>query len=182
MAVRSNELEQDRHFAHLGLEPLGNGLSGAELKMRARFRRAPVKNFLMDGTVVVGLGNIYTSEALHRAGIHPRRSVARISAARWQRLVDAVQETLEDAIHQGGTTLNDFTDGEGQEGLFQVSLAAYGRAPSAEPVEGGDRLADHSVGGQDAVAQIPRAQARPHRRAVVARLRRSALECRFLCP
>lgn len=120
-------LQRDRHFARLGLEPLGGELTGARLAARNRGRRGPVKSFLMDAGVIVGVGNIYASEALHAAGIHPRRSVARLSAARWERLAVAVRETLESAIRQGGTTLNDFADGEGNPGYFQVSLAVYGR-------------------------------------------------------
>ena len=82
----------------------------------------------MDGRLLVGVGNIYATEALHRAGVHPARSVARIGAERWQGLADAVVAVLERAIGEGGTTLNDFTDGAGQEGYFQGSLAVYGRA------------------------------------------------------
>lgn len=117
----------DSHFAHLGPEPLAGVLTGEVLAAAAARRRGPVKNFLMDGRVVVGVGNIYASEALHFAGIHPRRSVARIAAARWATLAEAVLETLHGAIEQGGTTLSDFTDGEGNSGYFQSSLAVYGR-------------------------------------------------------
>ena len=85
----------------------------------------------MDGRVVVGVGNIYACEALWRSGVHPTRSVARIAAERWGRLAAAVRAVLRDAIEEGGTTLNDFTDGEGNAGYFQVSLAVYGR--EAEP-------------------------------------------------
>jgi len=81
----------------------------------------------MDGRVVVGVGNIYACEALHRAGIHPTRSVARIAKARWDGLARAFVGTLEDAIAEGGTTLNDFADGEGNSGYFQVALAVYDR-------------------------------------------------------
>ena len=87
----------------------------------------------MDGRLVVGVGNIYASEALHRAKIHPRRSVARISSPSWQRLTAAVRTTLRQAIGEGGTTLNDFADGEGRSGYFQVSLAVYGREGEACP-------------------------------------------------
>ena len=119
IAIKTADLDQDRHFRHLGIEPLGNGFGGKELQAGARHRRAPVKSFLMDAKVMVGVGNIYASEALYRAGIHPARSVSRISSARWQRLSQAVRE--------GGTTLNDFADGRGRGGLFQISLAAYDR-------------------------------------------------------
>lgn len=126
--VRTSELPRDRHFRHLGVEPLAEEFSGEALRRSAAGRRAPVKSFLMDGRVVVGVGNIYASEALHRAGIHPLRSVSRISSARWDRLAESVQEVLLEAIEAGGTTLNDFADGEGRSGYFQVDLKVYDRA------------------------------------------------------
>lgn len=131
LALASHRLESDAHFSHLGLEPLGGELDGSILRRLARGRRGPVKNFLMDARIVVGVGNIYASEALHRAGIHPLRSVARIGAGRWNGLAEAVRAVLEDAIEQGGTTLNDFTNGQGESGYFQVSLAVYGREAEA---------------------------------------------------
>jgi len=118
---------QDPHFVHLGVEPLEPGFSGELLARVAAGRRGPVKAFLMDATVVVGVGNIYASESLHRAGVHPARSVARISPATWQRIAAAVCAVLRQAIAQGGTTLNDFADGEGRSGYFQVSLTVYDR-------------------------------------------------------
>ena len=127
LALPSDQLEGDRHFAHLGLEPLGGELDGKRLAELAAGRRAPAKSFLLDSRIVVGVGNIYAAEALFRAGIHPTRSVARISAPRWEALATEVRRVLERAIDEGGTTLNDFTDGEGNEGYFQVSLAVYGR-------------------------------------------------------
>lgn len=127
LLLATSRLLADRHFRHLGPEPLGPSFDGTWLAEAAAGRRGPVKGLLMDATVVVGVGNIYACEALHRAGIHPRRSVARIAAPRWQRLAAAVREVLEDAIRQGGTTLNDFADGNGDSGYFQVALAVYGR-------------------------------------------------------
>lgn len=127
LLLATSRLPADRHFRHLGPEPLGPAFDGAHLAAAAASRRGPVKGLLMDASVVVGVGNIYACEALHRAGIHPRRSVARIAAPRWQRLAAAVREVLEDAIRQGGTTLNDFADGNGDSGYFQVALAVYGR-------------------------------------------------------
>ena len=85
----------------------------------------------MDGRLIVGVGNIYAAEALHRAGIHPARSVARISSGRWQRLATDVRETLREAVDQGGTTLNDFADALGESGYFKISLAVYGREGEA---------------------------------------------------
>lgn len=138
-AQRTDELLEDRHFAHLGPEPLDGGLTGEVLVQAARGRRGPVKSFLMDGRVVVGVGNIYACEALHLAGVHPRRSVARIGRARWDTLAEAVCRTLDAAIDEGGTTLNDFADGEGNSGYFQVSLEVYDR--EGEPC----RRCGHSV-------------------------------------
>lgn len=126
-AVPTAELGADPHFVHLGVEPLEPGFGGGTLAEAAVGRRGPVKPFLMDAGVAVGIGNIYATESLFRAGIHPMRSVARISAARWERLAEAAMAVLRQAIAQGGTTLNDFADGEGNSGYFQVSLSVYGR-------------------------------------------------------
>lgn len=126
-AAFTDELARDHHFVHLGIEPLDDVFDGAYLAERAVGRRGPVKSFLMDGRIVVGVGNIYASEALWRARVHPRRSVARVGRASWARLADAVRAVLAQAIAEGGTTLNDFADGEGNAGYFQVSLATYGR-------------------------------------------------------
>jgi len=133
LAQATDRLRLDRHFAHLWLEPLEDGFSGAALGRLARGRKQPVKNFIMDGRVVVGVGNIYAAEALHRARIHPRRSVGRISAESWDRLAVAVRQTLADAIGQGGTTLNDFADATGESGYFKISLAVYDRADESCP-------------------------------------------------
>ena len=130
-AAKTAELDADPHFVHLGPEPLEPGLSGKALgevlARAAAGRRGPVKAFLMDAGVVVGVGNIYASETLHRAGVHPARSVARISRRRWERVAESAMAVLRQAISQGGTTLNDFADGEGRSGYFQVSLTVYDR-------------------------------------------------------
>ncbi|MFN7960293.1 MAG: bifunctional DNA-formamidopyrimidine glycosylase/DNA-(apurinic or apyrimidinic site) lyase [Thermoanaerobaculia bacterium] len=127
LALPTAELERDRHFAELGVEPFSPEFSGEGLQAAAQRRRGPVKAFLMDASVVVGVGNIYASEALFQAGVHPLRSVARISRGRWQQLAEAVRQVLARAIEEGGTTLNDFADADGQSGYFQVSLAVYDR-------------------------------------------------------
>jgi formamidopyrimidine-DNA glycosylase len=85
----------------------------------------------MNGRVVAGIGNIYASEALFLAGIHPGRSAGRISLNRYQRLVDAVREVLTAAIAAGGTTLRDFVDSNGNPGYFSQSLRVYGRQDQA---------------------------------------------------
>lgn len=117
----------DRHFIHLGVEPLEEDFTATYLRTQAVRRRAPIKSFLMDGRVVVGVGNIYASEALWRAGVHPKRGVHRVSLATWEKVVQHVRQTLAEAIVQGGTTLSDFHDGEGNAGYFQISLNVYDR-------------------------------------------------------
>ena len=123
-------LTSDDHplLNHLGPEPLSSDFDGAWLYDRARGRRAPVKQFLMDGQVVVGVGNIYANEALFMAGIHPARAAGRISLQRFVRLADAVKVLLSAAIEQGGTTLRDFVGSDGQPGYFAQQLNVYGRA------------------------------------------------------
>jgi len=112
----------------LGPEPLSDSFSGDYLAQRARGRKSPVKTFIMDNVVVVGVGNIYASEALYRAGIHPLRLAGRISAARYVALAVAIREVLQEAIESGGTTLRDFVHGEGKPGYFRQQLRVYGRA------------------------------------------------------
>ena len=126
-ASRRKDLERDPHFAHLGVEPLEDELSSTYLRAKAKGRRGPLKSFLMDARIVVGVGNIYASEALWRAGVHPRRAAGRVSRTTWERVARQIRAVLADAIDQGGTTLNDFMDGEGNSGYFQVSLSVYGR-------------------------------------------------------
>ncbi|MEZ5558497.1 MAG: bifunctional DNA-formamidopyrimidine glycosylase/DNA-(apurinic or apyrimidinic site) lyase [Pseudomonadales bacterium] len=111
----------------LGIEPLSEGFDGAYLKRAARRRRAPVKSFLMDGRIVVGVGNIYASEALFLAGIRPTLRAGRVTLASYQRLAGAVREVLSSAIGMGGTTLRDFVNQDGQPGYFKQSLFVYGR-------------------------------------------------------
>jgi formamidopyrimidine-DNA glycosylase len=135
-ALPTPGLAADPHFAHLGVEPLAPSFSGAVLAHAAAGRRGPIKSFLMDARVVVGLGNIYAAETLFRAGVHPLRPVSRISPQRWERIAGSAVAVLRQAIAQGGTTLNDFADGEGRSGYFQVSLSAYGREGEPCPVCG----------------------------------------------
>lgn len=123
----TGRIAADRHFADLGIEPLGPEMTPEVLRAAARGRRGPIKSFLMDARVVVGVGNIYAAESLWRARVHPRRSVARIGKTTWERLTAEVRGVLAGAIGEGGTTLNDFADGEGNAGYFQVSLCVYGR-------------------------------------------------------
>ncbi|SDM10908.1 DNA-(apurinic or apyrimidinic site) lyase [Franzmannia pantelleriensis] len=117
----------DPRLARLGPEPLSPDFDGERLYALSRGRRVAVKPFLMDNAVVVGVGNIYASEALFLAGIDPRRAAGRISLERYQRLAEAVREVLAAAITQGGTTLRDFVSGTGEPGYFAQRLNVYGR-------------------------------------------------------
>jgi formamidopyrimidine-DNA glycosylase len=90
-----------------------------------------VKPFIMDNKIVVGVGNIYASEALFRSGIRPDRCAGNISLQRYTALAGHIQEVLAAAIVQGGTTLRDFVNGNGEPGYFQQTLAVYGRGGEA---------------------------------------------------
>ena len=120
-------LEEDRRFSGLGVEPLSADCSAEYFYERSRKLRQPVKNFLMDGRRVVGVGNIYAAEALFLAGVHPQRAAGRVSLESWGRITEKVKEVLSEAIRQGGTTLNDFQGPDGAAGYFQVHLRVYGR-------------------------------------------------------
>jgi formamidopyrimidine-DNA glycosylase len=111
----------------LGPEPLGDGFDGDHLYRRARGRRVAIKNFVMDGRVVVGVGNIYASEALFRARIRPGQPAGRISRERMRALATAIRQVLGAAIAEGGTTLRDFIASDGQPGYFSQRLNVYGR-------------------------------------------------------
>jgi len=113
---------------HLGPEPLGDAFDGAYLYRLSRGRRAPVKAFIMDARVVVGVGNIYAAESLFLAGISPRRPAGRIGAARYDALAGHIRAVLAAAIAQGGTTLRDFVGSDGRPGYFAQQLWVYGRA------------------------------------------------------
>lgn len=111
----------------LGPEPLEDLFDADYLHGRSRGRKAPVKAFIMDSRIVVGVGNIYANEALYRAGISPRRAAGKIARARYVALVACIRKVLGDAIAVGGTTLRDFTNSSGDPGYFKQSLQVYGR-------------------------------------------------------
>ncbi len=115
----------------LGPEPLNEEFNAEYLAGKAAHRKVAIKNFIMNSHVVVGVGNIYASEALFLAGIHPARAAGRISKLRLSRLVSAIKQVLTDAIAAGGTTLRDFTGGDGKPGYFKQELNVYNR--TSEP-------------------------------------------------
>ncbi|WP_027867210.1 bifunctional DNA-formamidopyrimidine glycosylase/DNA-(apurinic or apyrimidinic site) lyase [Massilia alkalitolerans] len=122
------ELEEHLLLRGLGVEPLGEGFSGELLWRETRKRNAPIKQVLLAGDIVVGVGNIYACESLFRAGINPKTPAARISRARYDRLAEAIKDILAAAIVQGGSTLRDFIAVNGQSGYFQQTYFVYDRA------------------------------------------------------
>lgn len=112
----------------LGMEPLGDGFLLQEFVTGLKQRRAPIKQVLLAGDVVVGVGNIYASEALFLAGIRPTVRACRLSRARIVRLQSAIQEVLARAVEKGGSTLRDFSNAQGETGYFQLEANVYGRA------------------------------------------------------
>jgi len=122
------ELEHHQLLRELGVEPLESGFSGKLLYDQTRQRSAPVKQVLLAGDIVVGVGNIYASESLFRAGINPKTPAKRISLARYEKLAQAIREILAEAIVQGGSTLRDFISVNGQSGYFQQTYFVYDRA------------------------------------------------------
>ena len=111
----------------LGPEPFAEEFDADYLFRVSRARRGAIKNLIMDSKIVTGVGNIYASESLFRARIHPQRAAGRISKARYARLVPAIQTVLSEAIAHGGTTLRDFVSETGQPGYFRNELNVYGR-------------------------------------------------------
>ena len=140
----------------LGPEPLSDAFDGHWLFERSRSRSAPVKTFLMDQRIVVGVGNIYAAESLFRAGIHPLRAAGKVSRERYVALADAARTILAQAIERGGTTLRDFLNPDGAPGYFEQELAVYGRGGLPCPACGRP-LRQVSI-GQRASVWCPRCQ------------------------
>ncbi|ACI53273.1 formamidopyrimidine-DNA glycosylase [Gluconacetobacter diazotrophicus PA1 5] len=122
-----------RLLARLGPEPLGNQFSQHWLQEVLARRRTSIKAALLDQTVVAGLGNIYVSEALFRAGIHPARLACTLDAAEDARLVQAIRAVLREAIAAGGSSLRDYVQPDGELGYFQHAWRVYGRAGQGCP-------------------------------------------------
>jgi formamidopyrimidine-DNA glycosylase len=140
----------------LGPEPLGPEFTADYLWRASRGRRVAIKQHLMNGHVVVGVGNIYANEALYRAGIHPLRAAGRIARTRFEPLVAAVRAVLLDAIDDGGTTLRNFVGGDGRPGYFRHSLRVYER--DSQPCSHCSTSIERRVVGQRATYYCPRCQ------------------------
>lgn len=119
----------DQHWLlkTLGPEPLGNAFNEEYLVAKLRARRSPIKSALLDQKLVAGLGNIYVCEALHRAGINPKRLASRISPARLGPLVPVIRDVLGEAIEAGGSSLRDYRQANGELGYFQHGFRVYDR-------------------------------------------------------
>jgi formamidopyrimidine-DNA glycosylase len=123
--------EQHPLITHLGVEPLTEAFNAASLHALCQHKKTAIKLLLMDASLIVGVGNIYANESLFHAGIDPRLAAGKLSRPRCERLVDAVRQTLAQAIAAGGSSLRDFVDGHGKPGYFQQSYFVYGRTGEA---------------------------------------------------
>lgn len=150
-------IEQHPLLAHLGIEPFDPRFDGTWLHRQFRGRAAPIKQVLLAGLAVVGVGNIYASESLFRARIHPRAPAGKLSLARCARLAQAIQATLTDALASGGSTLRDYVGAGGEPGsYFDMHAAVYERGGLPCPVCGS--LIKRIVQGQRATYYCPRCQ------------------------
>jgi formamidopyrimidine-DNA glycosylase len=143
-------------LASLGPEPFDAALDAGYLRQATRRRTAAIKLALMDNRLVAGVGNIYANESLFRAGIRPTTAANRVSQARFGRLIDAVRETLSEAIVKGGSTLRDYVDSRGEPGYFQLAHYVYGREGQACRICG-SAIKSIRLGGR-ATTYCPRCQ------------------------
>lgn len=125
--VREGDLDTHVLFAHLGPEPLSNGFSGPVLAAALAGKKAAIKQVIMDQRIVVGVGNIYASEALFMAGINPSKPAGKVKSAQAEALVRAIKIVLQKAIKAGGSTLRDHRQANGELGYFQHSFSVYDR-------------------------------------------------------
>lgn len=128
-------LEISRHFKAMGIEPLGNELSGEAIERLFERKAAPLKAALLDQGLIAGLGNIYVCEALNRAGLAPERAAGTLSGQQARKLATVIREVLEEAVEAGGSTLKDYRHTDGSLGYFQHRFRVYDREgePCATP-------------------------------------------------
>jgi formamidopyrimidine-DNA glycosylase len=125
--VAPNRLESYQRFLHLGAEPLTDAFSSDHFSPLCQRSQRAIKNLLMDAGLVVGIGNIYANEILFEAGVHPLRRGSELTEGQARRIINATKKVLTRAVEKGGTTLNDFRDGRGEPGFFQIELSVYER-------------------------------------------------------
>jgi len=126
-----DELSLHPRLVHLGPEPLSQDFSPEYLHAVSRGVRQPIKSFIMDAKRVVGVGNIYASEALFLVGVHPKARAGRLGKKRCEGLAQTIQRVLRDSIERGGTTIKDFENASGQPGAYGSDLLVYGREGDA---------------------------------------------------
>ena len=127
----------DKHLKDLGPEPLSAAFSGAYLHQALKRIKGPIKPALMNARIVVGVGNIYASESLFTAGIHPESAACAVPEEQCEKLAQIIKETLQHSIAQGGTTIRDFSGADGKPGYFVQELKVYGKAGQHCPRCGG---------------------------------------------
>ena len=123
----THSIEELPQLKQLGPEPLTDDFSANYLFEKANNRKIPIKSWIMDNHIVVGVGNIYASESLFLAKINPSRKVSSLTLVECERLVTAIKQVLTKSIEQGGTTLKDFVQSDGKPGYFVQNLQVYGR-------------------------------------------------------
>ncbi len=154
--VSGAEMAGHRLLRHLGPEPLQSAFNGASLHRTSRRRRVSVKNFLMDARNVVGIGNVYASEACFRAGVRPGRAAGRLTRGECDHLARAVKQVLRAAIRAGGTTLRDYVGVDEKTGFFQRQLRVYGR--TGEPCQACGTKVKRTMGGGRSTFYCPTCQ------------------------
>lgn len=121
-------VDDERRFSDReGVEPLGEHFTVSNLFSLARNKKVPIKQFLMDGKRIAGIGNIYANESLFKSGIHPATPAGKITRKQWQLIIENTRRILQDSIKSGGTTISDFISSSGQPGYFQLQLNVYGK-------------------------------------------------------
>ncbi|TXL81876.1 bifunctional DNA-formamidopyrimidine glycosylase/DNA-(apurinic or apyrimidinic site) lyase [Vineibacter terrae] len=127
LLLRDDDVETHKLFKPLGPEPLDDAFDGPALAARLKGKRTPIKSALLDQRVLVGVGNIYACEALHLAGISPRRSAHSVSGERADRLAASIKDVLQRSIADGGSSLRDHKQPDGELGYFQTRFVVYDR-------------------------------------------------------
>ncbi|MBU0483675.1 MAG: bifunctional DNA-formamidopyrimidine glycosylase/DNA-(apurinic or apyrimidinic site) lyase [Proteobacteria bacterium] len=124
---KETEINDTDLFTSLGPDPFWDSFSASYLMEKSRKRTSPIKNFLMDNRIVVGIGNIYASEILFNVRIHPVTPAQKLDRSQWEMIVQGSREILSKAIAEGGTTIADYVNSSGEKGYFQHKLKVYGK-------------------------------------------------------
>ncbi len=126
--ISSNEIDDDKLFVNLGLEPLSKDFNASSLAKLIQNRSKDIKSCIMDATLVVGVGNIYASESLYLAAIHPQRAATSLNTKESAQLSKAIKQVLKAAIKAGGSSLRDYRQADGEMGYFQHNFKVYDRS------------------------------------------------------